>query len=94
MGDWHFSNWVRLVVFTFDRITEFTIYELRFTNEESRKAGRQCPGCKNETFPLRMIRVRRATPCVLNSKLSTINWLLITREYARSDLKENGTIPF
>src|ERR1700733_1573737 len=38
MGDLHFSNWVRLVVFTFDRITEF--YELRFTNEDLRWPSR------------------------------------------------------
>jgi hypothetical protein len=30
----HFSNWVRLVVFTFDRITEFR--ELRIANEDLR----------------------------------------------------------
>jgi hypothetical protein len=36
MGDLHFLNWVRLVVFTFDRISRFTIYELRFTNEDLR----------------------------------------------------------
>jgi hypothetical protein len=29
-----------------------------------------------------------------NSKLSTINCLIITLEYDSSDLKENGTIPF
>jgi hypothetical protein len=37
MGDLHFSNWVRLVVFTFDRITEFR--DLRFTNEDLRRSS-------------------------------------------------------
>jgi hypothetical protein len=35
--------------------------DLRFTNEESRKAGRQCPGFKNETFPLRNLDVLRVS---------------------------------
>ena len=33
-------------------------------------------------------------PSALNSKLSTINCLIITPKYDSSDLKENGTIPF
>ena len=33
-------------------------------------------------------------PSALNSKLSIINCFIITCEYDRSDLKENGTIPF
>jgi hypothetical protein len=43
--------------------------------------------CRSSTITL-------VTLAALNSKLSTINCLIITREYDRSDLKENGTIPF
>jgi hypothetical protein len=38
--------------------------------------------------------VTLVTLAALNSKLSTISCLIITREYDSSDLNENGTIPF
>ena len=68
MGDLHFSNWVRLVVFTFDRITEFTICELRFTNEEGSALVakmKRSPFADPPSPRLRRtgLRVRRATPC-------------------------------
>ena len=165
---WQFAflDWVRLVIFTFDRITKFPrnqaaplvgressravpphcsearILELgvgikkrgliwsdlvgfsrihwvlvQFTTPSPQTGGRACPErsrgagmtirkakrqervkAPDSKLPAppasRWSRWVMPPPSALNSKLSTINCLIITRDFNRDSGKENGTIPF
>jgi hypothetical protein len=100
MGDWHFSNWVRLVVFTFDRITEFPRNQA--APLVGRESARAVPTIESSIMLVGSsvtVDDRHRDPFIQKSidpiiQYLSVKYLCNTLKYDRSDLKENGTIPF